>query len=284
MWCQVSLSVDRLSTILNLPVNNSSPARIEYVFPVFNSISVLSRHFYRPETVSDTFATMWIILPCQHEGGEIRISHGSIVNLYQSARYYETSILAWRTGAIFEMAPITQGYCVVLCYNIIYTTDLPLPSLSVDTGATHLLREFLHMWHRLDEEGKGLDKLIVLQAHDGYRDRKPRYHALRLKAQDTGCAAVLIAEASRFGFRLGVATYSSTVEGHLNDDSGDAEMGSVFSRKVCIDGLVDLDGHRVTDYRLAFNEEDETYPENLAEVVEAQVYFSQETKEGNFRE
>ena len=82
------------------------------------------------------FATIIIVLPTTHTGGEVRVVHGGEEKTfdYASTSQFNTSVLAWYADILHEVKPITSGHRLALSYNLIQPNwtpaTLPSPGLS----------------------------------------------------------------------------------------------------------------------------------------------------------
>ena len=82
------------------------------------------------------FATIIIVLPTTHTGGEARVVHGGEEKTfdYASTSQFNTSVLAWYADILHEVKPITSGHRLALSYNLIQPNwtpaTLPSPGLS----------------------------------------------------------------------------------------------------------------------------------------------------------
>ena len=76
------------------------------------------------------FASLVIVLPSKFEGGEVHVSHNDekeAFNISPSSQF-TTSALAWYTGVIHEVKPVTSGYRLAVSYNLVNTSpNLPSP-------------------------------------------------------------------------------------------------------------------------------------------------------------
>lgn len=89
-------------------------------------------------------ATIIVILPSKHTGGEVHVARGTSRAVYDISKDSEqkTTVLACYADTAREVKPITSGFRLTLSYNIYHTEQ---PSLT-DSSAAMRLRQVLTRW------------------------------------------------------------------------------------------------------------------------------------------
>lgn len=234
------------------------------------------------------FATIIVVLPSQFSGGAAHLSHGNISRVYDcsAASLDSTTVMAWYTDVTHEIKPITSGYRLALSYNLIHTTTSLRPALSSADDLVQKLREVLHVWDRdCGVSGYAPEKIVYLLDH---KYSQANLRASALKGQDAQKVAILSQLASEFDFHLGFASVVCKLVGSAEGDGvydnhydpydedsdyggyggrGDLEMGDIDEREMFIEEFVDIDG-KLISHTLSIDEETETFPEDLAGIVE----------------
>lgn len=98
------------------------------------------------EKAPGMFGTLVVCLPSEHSGGDVRLVHGGKEQILQTdtGSHFDLSALAWYSDVQHEVQPVTQGYRLVLTYNLVQDQSLPRQTAaSLDTMHSrfeHLLR------------------------------------------------------------------------------------------------------------------------------------------------
>ena len=96
-----------------------------------------------------TFATVFIVLPSEFRGGDIRASHGdaSLTLELATGSLYETTLLAWYTDVSYEAEDLTSGYRLALVYNLVHTSaNSATPCIPSKGALADRTREVFHKW------------------------------------------------------------------------------------------------------------------------------------------
>src|SRR6266576_6819091 len=92
---------------------------------------------------------MIILLPSQYTGGEVHLTHASKTQAidFSASSVANTAVLAWYTGVLHEVKPVTSGDRLALSYNLIHTSArISLPMAPTYDGSCAKLRRVLHEW------------------------------------------------------------------------------------------------------------------------------------------
>ncbi|KAJ7463716.1 hypothetical protein FB451DRAFT_961994, partial [Mycena latifolia] len=89
------------------------------------------------EKQAGMFATIIIILPSQHSGGQVCVSHGTKKNTFDTAASSAASfsLLAWYADVKHEVKPVTSGFRLALSYKLIHIARNTLPPSIPDSNA-----------------------------------------------------------------------------------------------------------------------------------------------------
>ncbi|KAJ7488843.1 hypothetical protein FB451DRAFT_1552810 [Mycena latifolia] len=103
------------------------------------------------EIQAGMFATIIIILPSEHSGGQVCVSHGTKKNTFDTAASSAVcfSLLAWYADVEHEVKPIASGFRLALSYKLIHTARNMLPpSIPDANNAIATLTTVLRNWER----------------------------------------------------------------------------------------------------------------------------------------
>ncbi|EKM60040.1 uncharacterized protein PHACADRAFT_206249 [Phanerochaete carnosa HHB-10118-sp] len=221
------------------------------------------------------FARVLVIVPCEYDGGAVHVSHDGLVAAYDNARtnHFQTTVVAWYTGATVETKPISSGGRLALLYDVVNTAQCPAPSLPPPSPMTKRFDAILRAWN--DDTGeKSPQKLLFVLSRTRANAKLSRNSLADTDAQKLAFFEIL---ASKHGFNLGLAHAKCYVETyHALDDYGQKiEQYSDDSdydehdqdRELHIARLVDLDGKLITK-GLDYDEySDEGVPSLLSKAV-----------------
>lgn len=155
------------------------------------------------EKSAGMFATLVVVLPSEHEGGELVVRHqdreatldlsGADVGLVRFAAFY--------ADCLHELRPVRRGYRVALVYNLVRRSGRP-PSPPDHSATIDQVAAALHTW---PEGPEAPVKLVVPLAHH-YTPAELSFAAL--KNEDAAAAAVMTAACARTGLELRLAMVS----------------------------------------------------------------------------
>jgi hypothetical protein len=192
------------------------------------------------------FATMVLVLPSTHLGGELVIKHlGREVALdLRPEEASEISYAAFYADCVHEVRPIQTGFRLTLVYNLRFVRKghaLKAPDYRAEHGR---VVEVLRSWANAED---GPDKLILPLEHV-YTPAELSFGAL--KGADAGMASVLVNAAAEADCDLHLALVSI-------EESGSAEHTGYYSRR-----------------RWSRDEEDDEEFE-VAEVIDRALFLSE---------
>jgi predicted 2-oxoglutarate/Fe(II)-dependent dioxygenase YbiX len=164
------------------------------------------------EKVPGMFATMVLVMPSDHRGGELVVKHlgREVVIDPRPAEPSEIGFAAFYADCVHEVRPVETGYRLVLVYNLRLVGKkrlLKAPDYRAEHGR---VVELLRNWAGTEDEP---DKLILPLEH-AYTPAELSFHAL--KGADAGLASVLVKAAAEADCDLHLALVSI-------EESGSAE-------------------------------------------------------------
>lgn len=228
------------------------------------------------EKMDNMFATLVVVLPSAHQGGELIINHEGRCKRFASGGHqspYSMSYAAFYADCQHEVKPVTEGYRLCLIYNLALENVSKQPAAPQNGSVVQRVAEVLQRWQEQDEE----DKLVLTLGHR-YSEKGLSFQTL--KNFDKAQANILLQAAEEAGCKvhLGLLTLwqSGSVEygGYYYDDD-DAEMEEVFDENLYIDYWVDRNGAELELGEVQI-EEDELIGEHSIYEIEAD---SQEIEE-----
>ncbi|KAI0756099.1 hypothetical protein C8Q80DRAFT_1264201 [Daedaleopsis nitida] len=247
------------------------------------------------------FATLVIVLPSTFDGGSLRVTYGDRSETYDYSVHTAANltVLAWRTGAQAEFAPLSDGYHLALCYQIIPTTGSPVPAITLQDEVVSRLRQVLSRWNAMRSESKPAPtKLIHLLRNKYSRDVELRHDIL--KGADARTVLLLANVGKLHGFSVGLAHMTCVVHGcAANEECGvykeydhgegsetEYEAGIAWpdpfllpdSTKITVQSLVDMDGGLVRatldhDYGTEFMLSKSALVENIVATPYDKQYY-----------
>ena len=164
------------------------------------------------EKAPGMFATMVLVLPSSHSGGELVIKHlgREVVLEPRPEEPSEIGFAAFYADCVHEVRPVKRGCRLILVYNLRFV-DKRRPLKAPDYRAEHgPVMELLRSWASAEDEP---DKLILPLQH-AYTPAELSFSAL--KGADAGVASVLVKAAAEADCDLHLALVSI-------EESGSAE-------------------------------------------------------------
>ncbi|NNJ83833.1 MAG: 2OG-Fe(II) oxygenase, partial [Gammaproteobacteria bacterium] len=218
------------------------------------------------ERLDGMVATLVIILPSLHEGGELIVSHDGARHRFTfagAASGNELSYAAFYADCRHEVAPIQSGYRLGLIYNLTLTGPKnSKKTLTAPTSAPAItaVTEILNDW-RVDPVP---EKMAVLLEHEYTQDGLA---PTTLKGADRARAEILFGAAEQADYiahlalitlwQVGSAEYTEYAsrrqrrsrywddDGYGSDEANDYEMGEVFDESLSADHWTDREGNTI---------------------------------------
>jgi predicted 2-oxoglutarate/Fe(II)-dependent dioxygenase YbiX len=172
------------------------------------------------EKVPGMFATMVLVLPSTHSGGELVIKHlgREVVLDPRPEEPSEIGFAAFYADCVHEVRPVRTGRRLTLVYNLRFVgkrRTLQAPDYRAEHGR---VVELLRSWASAEDES---DKLILPLEHD-YTPAELSFSAL--KGADAGVASVLLKAAAEADCDLHLALVSI-------EENGSAEHTGYYGRR-----------------------------------------------------
>jgi hypothetical protein len=173
------------------------------------------------EKVPGMFATMVLVLPSAHRGGELGVKHlgREVVLDLRPEEPSEIGFAAFYADCVHEVRPVKAGCRLTLVYNLRFVGKgraLKAPDYRAEHGR---VVEVLRRWANAEEDEP--DKLILPLEHV-YTPSELSFGAL--KGADAGVASVLVKAAAEARCDLHLALVSI-------EESGSAEYTSYYDRR-----------------------------------------------------
>lgn len=228
----------------------SGPVRAElYKLLVYDVGSFFIEH-RDTEKADGMFATLVVVLPSDHRGGELVVRHRDREVRIDLRRDdpAEVGWCAFYADCLHEITPVTAGHRVCLVYNLV-REGAPLPAPD-PAPAVAALTEGLRAWAA---RGAVTTPKLVFALEHHYTPKELSFAAL--KNGDRAAAAALVAAGGRASCEVHLAMVAITETGSAEDnhersrrrpayDDGHIEVIEVFDRKVVVEDWRAPDGAR----------------------------------------
>jgi predicted 2-oxoglutarate/Fe(II)-dependent dioxygenase YbiX len=240
------------------------------------------------EKVPGMFATMVLVLPSTHSGGELVITHlgRKVVLDLRPEEPSEIGVAAFYADCVHEVLPVTAGFRLTLVYNLRFVgkgRPLSAPDYRAEQGR---LVELLRSWAGGADEP---DKLILPLEH-AYTPAELSFDAL--KGADAGVASVLVKAAAEAGCDLHLALVSIEESGSATHtgyyrrrgwrrDDGDMddefEVGETFDRALMLSEWRRPDGGKPMFSAFPFSEDELCPPDAFEDLMPDEEHFHEAT-------
>jgi hypothetical protein len=239
------------------------------------------------EKVPGMFATLVIVLPSDHRGGELAVRHlGREVALDLHPRDpSEIGFAAFYADCVHQVRPILAGFRLTLVYNLRFLDKrrpLEAPDYREVEGR---VADLLRSWESLEDEP---DKLILPLEH-AYTPAELSFGTL--KGADAGAASVLIRAAAEADCDLHLALVSIEESGsaehsgyydrrrRYRDDEDDAEFEvvEIIQRSLILSEWRRPDGGEAGFQHFPFDETELCPPDAFEELMPDEQHFHEAT-------
>ncbi|KAJ4503804.1 hypothetical protein HRR83_005573 [Exophiala dermatitidis] len=199
--------------------------------------------FFKPHRDSEKapgmFGTLMICLPSSHRGGELVLTHNDETVEFNtsSTSDFDISYAAWYSDVLHEVKPVTQGYRLVLIYNLVRRESTTVSVPASPTQHQDRIVSVLKQWYVDIDAPKSPDYLVYALEH---QYTQASLQLKLLKSPDFGRVLCLDEAALRLGFSLYLASTERKVKIDIN---GEDEL----SRETTMQHVVTLNGDRVDD-------------------------------------
>ena len=242
------------------------------------------------EKAPGMFATMVLVLPSTHSGGELVIRHlgREVVLDPRPEEPSEIGFAAFYADCVHEVRPVTKGCRLALIYNLRFVGKgraLKAPDYRAEHGRVVAL---LRSWAGAVDEP---DKLIVPLEH-AYTPAELSFSAL--KGADAGVASVLVKAAAEADCDLHLALVSIEESGSAEhtpyygrrrwrsddedaDEDEEFEVGEVFDRALILSEWQRPDGGQTGLGEFPFAEDELCPPDAFEDLLPDEQHFHEAT-------
>ncbi|WP_407166009.1 2OG-Fe(II) oxygenase [Bradyrhizobium sp. ORS 111] len=255
-----------------------------YKFLVYDTGSFFVDH-RDTEKVPGMFATLVLVLPSAHSGGELVVKHlgREIVLDARPEEPSEIGFAAFYADCVHEVRPVKTGCRLALVYNLRFVGKeraLKAPDYRSEHGrVVGLLRN----WARAEEEP---DKLILPLEHV-YTPAELSFNAL--KGADAGMASVLVRAAAEAGCDLHLVLVSIEESGSAEhtpyygrrrwsrDEDEEFEVAEIFDRALILSEWRRPDGGKAAFEDFPFAEDELCPPDAFEDLLPDEQHFHEAT-------
>ena len=238
------------------------------------------------EKVPGMFATMVLVLPSIHAGGELVVKHAgreATLDLHPEDPS-EIGFAGFYADCVHEVRPITTGFRFALVYNLRFI-DRSRPLTAPDYRAVELrVAEALRNWASAEDEP---DKPILPLEH-AYTPAELSFGAL--KGADAGAASVLVKAAPEADCDLHLALVSIEESGSAehtgyygrgrwrrDEEDEEFEVAEVFDRALILSEWRRPDGGEVGFDDFPFAEDELCPPDAFEDLAPDEEHFHEAT-------
>ncbi len=205
--------------------------------------------FFKPhrdsEKLEGMIATLVIILPCPHIGGDLLINHQKEQHRFVSEHLSQSGLkcVAFYADCYHEVEPVRQGYRVALTYNLVlhagnmHNTSTENPAL--DTALTHYFTP-------ATLDNTHLDTNLIYYFDHSYTEHSLRWDLL--KGNDYHNACTFVQAAQRLNLVPHLALAEIYESWSTDGDEEDPMHEDLIDGNTCLNYWVDLNSHSV-DYK-----------------------------------
>ena len=243
------------------------------------------------EKAPGMFATMVLVLPSTHSGGELVIKHlgREVVLDPRPEEPSEIGFAAFYADCVHEVRPVTKGCRLALIYNLRFVGKglaLKAPDYRAEHGR---VVEMLRSWASAEDEP---DKLIVPLEH-AYTPAELSFSAL--KRADAGVASVLVKAAAEADCDLHLALVSIEESGSAehtpycgrrrrwsrdeeeDEDEDEFEVGEIFDQALILSEWRRPDGSEARFDDFPFTEDELCPPDAFENLTPDEQHFHEAT-------
>ncbi|KAL8884709.1 MAG: hypothetical protein Q9215_007305 [Flavoplaca cf. flavocitrina] len=177
------------------------------------------------EKAPGMFATLVIMLPSDHQGGEVVVRLGKEKHQLSNPESNEFSyaFLAWYADVNHSIQPVTSGYRLVLTYNLIHhsgTLDKARPPSILEDRSSAIDSALTSCKKLLTEDDEAFEELVYLFDH---QYSEANFGLEFLKGEDQVRGIHLHDACSRHGFSMFLAHFEHSERSKDDGDDDDDE-------------------------------------------------------------
>ena len=241
------------------------------------------------EKVPGMFATLVIVLPSAHSGGELIVRHlgREVAFDLRPDDPSEVGFVAFYADCVHEVRPVVAGYRLTLVYNLRFRDRRRAPKAPDYGPVQERVAKLLRSWRDATDMP---DKLILPIEH-AYTPAELSFGTL--KGADAGVASVLLAAAATASCDIHLALASIEESGSAehtggyrrrrwrrdkDDEDEDAlEAAEVFDRALILSEWRSPDGREVGFHYLPFTEDELCPPDAFEDLTPDEEHFQEAT-------
>lgn len=146
----------------DLGLGNSKAQHYLYKLLIYKEGDFFDKH-RDTEKVDNMFATLVVVLPSEHEGGELIVQHGGHHEQFDFSNNsrYHIQYAAFYADCQHEVKPVTKGYRCCLVYNLSLIDHKKQPLAPNNLQFINKLSKALNDYFKVPEQ----DKLAVMLEH-----------------------------------------------------------------------------------------------------------------------
>lgn len=238
------------------------------------------------EKAPGMFATLVVVLPSAHEGGELVVRHldREIILDPRPLDPSEIGFAAFYADCVHEIRPIVSGCRAALIYNLRFLGGKHAPSPPDYHSEQDRVAALLRSWPDSEDEP---DKLILPLEH-AYTQAELSFDAL--KGRDAAIASLLVGAAADAACDLHLALVSIEESGSAyyngygrnrrwgrqDDDDDEYEIGEICVSELTLSQWRSPDGE-VGYGPLAFDEEELCLADAIEDLTPDEIHFQEAT-------
>lgn len=254
------------------------------------------------EKLDRMVATLVVVLPSSHEGGELIVRHEGQERTIDfggsSGDAYHIHYAAFYADCEHEVRPLKKGYRLCLVYNLRLAKAKKGLKAPRDAGHVEAISPLIRKW--ADDE-ESTEKLAILLDHQYTRDGltwdalkgtdRVKARVLAEAARRAGCKAYLAlltlhqsgeGEEPYRGSRYGRGRwYSRSDAGDETGDGGEYTMVEVYESELAADRWSDPEGNRLPIGELPVDEDEVLDPGSITRVKPEEHYQGYTGNEGS---
>ncbi|MGH7091460.1 MAG: 2OG-Fe(II) oxygenase [Stellaceae bacterium] len=239
------------------------------------------------EKAPGMFATLVVVLPSTHSGGELVVKHlgREAVLDPRPEEPSEIGFAAFYADCVHEVRPVTAGYRLTLVYNLRFVAKRPALGAPDHRAEEMRVAAVLRNWADAADEP---DKLILPLEH-AYTPSELSFGVL--KGADAGVASVLVKAAAEADCDLHLALVSIEESGSADhaeyygrrrrsrdaEDDEEFEAGEVFDRALVLSEWRRPDGGKPSFKDFPFSEDELCPPDAFEDLTPDEQHFHEAT-------
>lgn len=226
-----TLSAEKLKVTINEKSLSSLMSRIASGLRI-SSGCVIEPHLYNmliyepgqffkkhrdSEKIPDMVATLVIVLPSEHKGGDLIIHHGKNTHLFYGSQNFDVvKCIAFYSDCEHEIEKVTEGYRIALTYNVVLKT----PNISDVIPLNKYLDNSVSKYFT----GSKHPKSLVFFLNHSYSKHSLNWNMLKGTDRINAHSLLSVAKKQNRLCYLALADYKELKESHIYGDSSNNEV------------------------------------------------------------